>query len=178
VRLGRVLGLLFIAGGFVLIGFAWNGAASRNFIQGQFPYLISGGVTGLGLIVTGSVLLLIATARAERQVVTDKFDELSLLLSRTLNRMQVASSNGSSEGQEQVIAGSSTYHRPGCKILEGKKNLTTLSVDQAVAEGLTACRACDPPTPAATTDESPAKDEGASKEKTEQLSSTGEKPTP
>lgn len=164
VRLGRILGLLFIAGGFVIIGFAWNGAASRNFIQGQFPYLISGGVTGLGLIVTGSVLLLIATARAERQVVTDKFDELSLLLSRTLNRMQVSSSNGSSDHQEQVIASSSVYHRAGCKILEGKKDLTTLSVDQAVDEGLSPCRACDPPTVPEKTEET--------------LSSAGEKPSP
>ena len=104
VRLGRILGLTFIAGGFVLLYFAWNGAASRNFVEGQVPYLLSGGFTGVGLIITGSLLLLISTARAERQVVTDKFDELALLLARTLNRMQVTSSNGSAEGQEQVIA--------------------------------------------------------------------------
>jgi hypothetical protein len=144
VRLGRILGLAFIAGGFVILYFGWNGAASKNFVQGQFPYLLSGGFTGLGLIVTGSTLLLIASSRAERQVLTDQFQELSVLLSRTLNRMQV-SANGSGDGQEQVIAGSTVYHRAGCKILDGKKNLTTLSVEQAVAEGLAACRACDPP---------------------------------
>jgi hypothetical protein len=162
VRMGRFLGLLFIAAGFVIIGFAWNGAAGKNFIQGQFPYLLSGGVSGLGLIITGSVLLLIATARAERQILTDKFDEMALLLSRTLGRMQV-SANGSEGGGEQVIAGSTVYHRAGCKILDGKKDLTTLSVEQAVSEGLSPCRACDPPT---------------APDKTEVLSSVGEKPSP
>ena len=160
VRFGRLLGLTFIAGGFVVLYFGWNGAAGRNFVQGQLPYLLSGGFTGLALVVTGSVLLLIASSRAERQILTDKFDELSLLLGRTLNRMQV-SSNGSTEGQEQVIAGTTTYHRAGCKILEGKKNLTTLSIDQAVAEGLTPCRACEPP---------------AASDKTAVLSSAGETP--
>ncbi|MEA2498541.1 MAG: hypothetical protein QOH26_946 [Actinomycetota bacterium] len=160
VRLGRILGLTFIAGGFVVLYFGWNGAASRNFVQGQFPYLLSGGFTGLSLVVTGSTLLLIASSRAERQVMTDKFDELSLLLGRTLNRMQV-SPNGSSDGQEQVIAGTTVYHRAGCKILEGKTNLTTLSIEQAVAEGLEACRACEPP---------------GSAEKAGALSSAGETP--
>ena len=165
VRAGRILGLACIAGGFVVLFFGWNGAASRNFVQGQLPYLLSGGFTGLGLIVTGSTLLAIASARAEREVLTDKFQELSILLARTLNRMQVSSTNGSGEGQEQVIAGSTVYHRPGCKILDGKKNLTTLSVEQAIAEGLSACRACDPPTAAP-----------AESGDTAALSSAGEKP--
>jgi hypothetical protein len=165
VRLGRILGLAFIAGGFVILYFGWNGAASKNFVQGQFPYLLSGGFTGLGLIVTGSTLLLIASSRAERQIMTDQFQELSVLLSRTLNRMQV-STNGSGDGQEQVIAGSTVYHRPGCKILEGKKNLTTLSVEQAAAEGLAACRACDPPVAATRSGD------------TETVKTAGETPSP
>jgi hypothetical protein len=141
-----MLGLLFIAAGFIVMYKAWDGAANRNVITGQFPYVLSGGFIGMGLVVTGGILLLLATVRAERQILTDKFDEMSLLLTRNLNRLAIASSpNGSSESSEQVIAGSSVYHRPGCKILEGKKNLTALSVEQASAEGLAPCRACDPP---------------------------------
>ena len=40
VRLGRWLGLIFIAGGFAVIGKAWDGAAEINFAQGQIPYLL------------------------------------------------------------------------------------------------------------------------------------------
>lgn len=145
VRLGRVLGFIFITGGFVVIGKAWDGAANRNFITGQFPYLLSGGFMGLGLIVTGSTMLFLATVRAERQIVTEKLDETLKLLGRNLARLGY-SSNGSGPS-DQVVAGASAYHRPGCRILEGKDGLMSVPVEQAVAEGLAACRVCDPPRP-------------------------------
>ena len=47
VKMGRVLGLVFITGGFIVMGKAWDGAASVNFAQGQIPYLLSGGFMGL-----------------------------------------------------------------------------------------------------------------------------------
>lgn len=160
VRLGRVLGLLFVAAGFVVIGFAWNGSASKVRVDSQMPYLLSGGFMGIGLIVVGIVMLLLATVRAERQILTDKFDEMNRLLSRNLGRLQVsantAATNGSPDATEQVVAGSDLYHRPECRILVGKKGLTTISVAQAAAEGLDACRACDPPTmPAEKKEEEP-----------------------
>ena len=144
VRLGRILGLAFVIAGFIIIGKAWDGAASKNFVQGQFPYLLSGGFMGLGLVITGCTLLFLATVRAERQVMTDKFDEMNRLLARNLGRLQV-SSNGFAGSSEQVVAGTDVYHLPDCRILEGKTGLTTISVAQAAAEGLRACRACEPP---------------------------------
>ena len=141
---GRLLGLLFVAAGFVVIGKAWDGAASINFTTGQFPYLLSGGFMGLGLIVTGCTLLLLATVRGEREVMSQKFDEVTKLLSRSLTRMQ-ASSNGVAGSGEQVVAGETTYHRPDCKILQGKPGLAPVTLEQAAAEGLTPCRVCEPP---------------------------------
>jgi hypothetical protein len=143
IRFGRILGLLFIVAGFVLIGKAWDGAASINFPTGQFPYLLSGGFMGLGLIVTGITLVLLSTVRAEREVLTSKFDELNRLLTRNLSRSQF-SANGKS--RTEVVAGGSVYHRPDCKILSGKQSLDTISVAEAVAEGLTPCRVCEPET--------------------------------
>jgi len=141
---GRILGLLFVTAGFVVIGKAWDGAASINFTTGQFPYLLSGGFMGLGLVVTGCTLLLLATVRGEREVMSQKFDEVTKLLSRSLTRMQ-ASSNGLAGSGEQVVAGETTYHRPGCKILQGKPGLAPVTLEQAVAEGLGPCRVCEPP---------------------------------
>jgi hypothetical protein len=143
VRFGRLLGLLFIAGGFVVIGVAWNGAASINLrVDSQFPYLLSGGFAGLGLIVTGSVLLLLSIVRAERMALSSKFDEMTQLLSRNLARQQF-STNGHSE--TEVVAGVSVYHRPDCKVLEGKGGLDLIPLEQAAAQGLTPCRVCNPP---------------------------------
>lgn len=173
VRLGRILGLLFVTAGFVVIGVAWNGAAGINLrIDSQFPYLLSGGFLGVGLIVTGATLLFLASVRAERQILTEKFDELLTLLGRNLNRLQY-SANGVGASNGQVVAGANVYHRAECRILQGKSGLTTVTVEQAAAEGLKPCRVCNPPEPAL----AEADDEDASKEPAA-VSSGGETPTP
>ena len=146
VRLGRILGLAFMSAGFIVIGKAWDGAASINFAQGQIPYLLSGGFIGLGLIVTGATLLLLSTIRAERQVFGSQFDEVARLLGRNLSRLQITT-NGSGDAGGQVVAAATTYHRAECRVLQGKEGLTTVTVEQAAAEGLEACRVCDPPKP-------------------------------
>ena len=144
VRLGRILGLTFVTAGFVFIFFAWNGSASQNVIMAQFPYVISGGVMGLALVCTGSLLLLLSTVRAERQIMSDKFDEVVQLLGRSLAAAQF-STNGGTDAAIKVIAASTHYHRQDCKILEGKQNLTRVSLQQSVSEGLQPCRVCEPP---------------------------------
>lgn len=146
VRMGRIIGLTFILAGFVMIFFAWNGSASQNIIMAQFPYVLSGGVAGMALVVTGSLLLLLSTVRSERAILTDKFDEVVRLLGRNLAGLQYSGSNGSGgELATKVVAASSHYHRADCKILEGKSGLLTVPLQQAIAEGLAACRVCEPP---------------------------------
>jgi hypothetical protein len=152
VRLGRILGLVFIVAGFAVIGKAWDGAAGQNVIPAQIPYLLSGGFMGIALVVTGVTLLLLSTVRGERQILTEKFEEMATLLGRTLSRQQY-SANGSVADKTQVIAGASVYHLAGCKVLDGKSGLTTITVEQALAEGLVPCRVCDPPGPEAEVDE-------------------------
>lgn len=49
--------------GFGLIFFSWNGAAELDRIQGQFPFAMSGGLGGLGLVIVASGLLYIQTHR-------------------------------------------------------------------------------------------------------------------
>ena len=146
VRLGRLLGLAFLVLGFVVIGKAWDGAASKYIITQMFPYLLSGGFLGLGLVITGATLIFLATLRAERQILTDRYEEMATLLSRNLSRLAL-STNGASSSGEQVIAGATAYHREGCRVLQGKENLMTVSLEQAAAEGLGPCRVCDPPKP-------------------------------
>jgi hypothetical protein len=142
--MGRILGFVFVTAGFIIMGLAWNGSASINFVQGQMPYLLSGGFMGLALVVTGCTLLLLSSVRAERQVLTDLFTDVSRLLSRNLARASV-SSNGSGDMEGQVVATDSAYHRPDCRVLEGKQGLATVSVQAADAEGLEPCRVCNPP---------------------------------
>jgi hypothetical protein len=148
IRLGRLLGLTFVTAGFVVIGKAWDGAASKNFVQGQFPYLLSGGFMGLGLIITGCTLLFLATARSERKILTDQYEDMVRLLGRNLSRLQLSTNGSGAEADDTagtVVAGANAYHRAGCKILQGKDGLMTVSIEQASAEGLAPCRVCEPP---------------------------------
>lgn len=148
VRLGRVLGMVFVTGGFIIIGLAWNGAAGKNLVQAQFPYFLSGGVMGLGLIILGATLWMLSTIRGERQVLTSKIDEMIRLLSRNLARTGITPTSASFPGStDQVVATKDAYHLEGCRVLEGKTDLAPLTVAHAVAEGLAACRVCDPPAP-------------------------------
>jgi hypothetical protein len=62
-KLASYLAIGMAVAGFLLIGAAWNGAAGLDFIQGQFPYLLSGGLGGLAFIVGGMALLVIQAYR-------------------------------------------------------------------------------------------------------------------
>jgi hypothetical protein len=140
VRSGRILGLFFCVAGFTTIGLGWNGTAKTAFVDVQFPYLISGGATGIGLIVLGVGLLVMAQLRSERIHLTDELSGLGRAVSRS---SAVHASAGSSNGGK-VVAGPSTYHRPDCRLVAGKTDVDLISVDAAKAGGLTGCRVCNP----------------------------------
>lgn len=62
-RIATYLGRLLMALGFIMILIGWNGSASVDFIQGQFPFLLSGGIPGLGLIIIGAGLEYVQAVR-------------------------------------------------------------------------------------------------------------------
>lgn len=139
VRNISILGLVFAAAGFVVIGLGWNGMASVACPDCQLPYLLSGGATGLGLVLFGSAMLVIGRLRAERIRTDARVEELIRATGRVGSA--IAAANGSAEGL--VVAGRSTYHRPGCRLVQGKE-LDKVTVETATAAGLSACRVCDP----------------------------------
>lgn len=57
------LSTALIVGGFLLIALAWNGAASEFLVDKQIPFLVSGGLTGIGMIVSGCTLALVQELR-------------------------------------------------------------------------------------------------------------------
>jgi len=62
-KLASYIGIAMVVAGFVVIALAWNGAAGTDFLQSQFPYLLSGGLGGLGLIVAGAAVMYVQAAR-------------------------------------------------------------------------------------------------------------------
>ena len=139
--LGGKLGLFFCIAGFAVMWAGWNGAASYNDIRKQFPYLISGGLIGLALVVIGVGLMIIQSQRADRVQLEANLTELRSILERMTG---LPASNGAAESEtNSVVAGPSAYHRPTCKLVAGR-DLRKMPVQQAESAGLEPCRTCAP----------------------------------
>ncbi|MGH2686581.1 MAG: hypothetical protein ACRDJP_14040 [Actinomycetota bacterium] len=81
-QMGGKLGMLFAGLGFLLMVVGWNGAAGLDYVQGQIPYVISGGLIGLGLVIFGAVLLVIESNRRDRMLVERRLEDLAAALTR------------------------------------------------------------------------------------------------
>jgi hypothetical protein len=62
---GVWFGLLVVAAGFGLIAFTWGKTAGLVNVAEQVPYLVSGGLVGLGLIMTGLLMISLSVRRRE-----------------------------------------------------------------------------------------------------------------
>src|SRR4051812_5792380 len=82
VKLGGVLGIIYCIAGFVLIFLGWNGAASNNSVAAQIPYVVSGGLAGLGLVVVGSALMVANSLRNDRVELRGAIDDLRASIER------------------------------------------------------------------------------------------------
>jgi hypothetical protein len=59
------IGIVLVAAGFVLLAVAWGGVAGQSNVALQIPYMVSGGMGGLALIMVGLALVSIATRRRD-----------------------------------------------------------------------------------------------------------------
>ncbi len=147
-KLGGQLGLLFCLAGLILIWTGWNGAASYNDIRQQFPYLLSGGIAGLALVTIGVGLFVLQSARADRVQLEANLTELRKILDRMTpnpsgNGAEPPGARGVPEDAgAMVVAGPNAYHRMGCRLVEGRDGLKSMTEEAARAAGLAPCRTC------------------------------------
>ena len=73
-RLTRLVGLAFCIAGFAAIALGWSGAAGKDCTECQMPYLLSGGAAGIGLIVFGVGMMLMAQLRTEGRRLADRLE--------------------------------------------------------------------------------------------------------
>ena len=69
-------GVGLVVAGFIALFLAWNFAAEKDYVQGQIPYLISGGLVGLGLIGAGLTVVNVQTRRADQDALMDRIERL------------------------------------------------------------------------------------------------------
>jgi len=82
-----IAGVILLVLGGVLITLGWDGAASLDYVQGQFPYLLSASVPGLALIIIGMSVLVLAVVRkdatereAQLEKLTSSINELASMI--------------------------------------------------------------------------------------------------
>ena len=145
-RLGGQLGVGLCLLGFIAIFFGWNGAASSNFVPAQFPYLISGGIAGLAIVVVGAAMIIVQNQRIDRVRIEAALERLAVAAERQ--------SGGALPGHQQstapglggyVIAGHESYHRVDCSLPEARDEARLVPLEDVMGSGLAACRVCAPP---------------------------------
>jgi hypothetical protein len=143
-KLGGMLGIGYCLAGIVLIFLGWNGAASYDRVESQMPYLISGGLAGVALVILGAGLIVVQSQRAGRASVEAELAELREAVERLARAGAAAPQVSGGAGDMGVIGGASSYHRPDCRLLEGQTGVTPMTRADAVERGLTRCRICSP----------------------------------
>jgi hypothetical protein len=83
-KIMQILGMLTIAFGFVCILLGWYGASHSPYLFQEVPYLISGGLLGVALVIGGGVL--VRCAWSLRQVEEERRNALAIV--RSIDRLE------------------------------------------------------------------------------------------
>jgi hypothetical protein len=144
----------------------WWGVSGQSLTAKQLPYLVSGGLTGIALVIIAAVFL--ATDDVRRQMVRldeieRKVDDLYTLLvaeappadatADELDRVPAGTkrTGNVSTGAGELIAlpTGTSYHRRECALVAGKDTAVVVNAAAIARRSLRPCRVCDPPAPAA-----------------------------
>ncbi len=137
-KLGGLLSLAFVALGLLFIGLGYNGMASNTAVAAQMPYLLSGGLVGLSLVVFGTGLMINHGAREDRQ-------RLEGVLLQLLEAQHGAlGSRVPADAEGLFAAGTTSFHRPTCRLVDGREEVAYVTGDEARARDLKPCRVCQP----------------------------------
>jgi len=153
-----VLGWVLAALGGLALLLGWYGVSGQALTAKQLPYLVSGGLTGIGLLILAGVFL--ATEDVRRQLgrldeVERKVDalyglfaadlaEAAPLPGTTAARTAVSRPAVAGDGAVVALPAGTSYHRPACALVAGKDDAEPVDAATVGARGLRPCRVCDP----------------------------------
>jgi hypothetical protein len=138
-----LLAVLFFLAGTITLIVTWYKISGLALVAEQLPYLASGGLGGLALIIAGAGCLSAGrSARIEARLVDLVNIATEPVGATPANDTTAAAAAGTdTDGLVLTVTGGTTYHRPGCRLLAGKQT-STLPRGEAIAQGLTPCPVC------------------------------------
>jgi hypothetical protein len=151
-----LVGWVLAALGALALFLGWYGVSGESLTAKQLPYLVSGGLTGIGLIIIAAVFL--ATDDIRRQMsrldeMARKVDDLySLLVLDAASATEVDPAGPKARAPRTrpklvALPTGSSYHRPDCALVNGKAKVTAVDTRAIASRSLRPCRVCDPPAP-------------------------------
>ena len=140
--------LLYVGGGLGVVGLVivllgWWGAARTINLQEQLPYVISGGLFGLGLVFLGGFAYFaywITRLVHEQRRQTDALLDALGALRPSENGNGAAPTIDASPGALVATAKGTMAHRADCVIVAGKRGLKKVTP----AQNLEPCKLCNP----------------------------------
>jgi len=151
-----VVGWVLAGLGALALLLGWYGVSGQALTAKQLPYLVSGGLTGVGLLVLGAAFL--ATDDVRRQLdrlgeVERKVDALYGLFAADIadtatGPAPAALSAPPRAARDSSVAlalpAGSSYHRADCALVTGKAEAEPVDAAAVSTRGLRPCRVCDP----------------------------------
>jgi hypothetical protein len=150
-----VLGGVLLPLGLLLVLLGWLGASRTVLVFEQLPYLISGGLLGVALVVAGGFVyfaywltLLVRESRRGREELAAALARVEVLLADAAARpVAGAAADGTAapgaHGPGRLVATrtGTMLHRAACQVVAGREGLREVAPD---APGFTPCRICEP----------------------------------
>jgi hypothetical protein len=140
----QLLGWCLAAAGAGALFLGWWGASGTAVTAKQVPYVVSGGLTGVCLLVLAAACFASDDVRRSLARVADLEQQVETMY-RLLTEPGPEAHAAADDGELVALAGGSSYHRRSCRLVSGKSSAETITPSEALARRLTACRVCDPP---------------------------------
>jgi hypothetical protein len=147
-------GWVLAALGALALFLGWYGVSGESLTSKQLPYLVSGGLTGIALIVVASVFLATDDVRRQLSQVDDlrrKVDDLYALFVEEIAVPSAGAGAGTSattaaaESAVVALPAGTSYHRSDCALVNGKSDAAAVDDRLIRARKLRPCRVCEPP---------------------------------
>ena len=151
-----VVGWVLAGLGALALFLGWYGVSGESLTAKQLPYLVSGGLTGIALVVVASAFLATEDVRRQLSQVDElrrKVDDLYALfvedLAAPVDAPTVGPGRTATVATDTVMAlpVGTSYHRPDCNLVTGKSEAVAVDAKAVRARKLRPCRICNPPTP-------------------------------
>ena len=151
-----VVGGVLLPLGVLLVILGWLGASHTVLLFEQIPYVVSGGLLGLALVIVGGSVyftywqtLLVRESRTSSREVIDGLARIEAILNRIAPDDLASAADRPAQRAEATppvpvlvaTAKGNMAHLPDCQVVAGRSDLRSVSPD---APDLRPCRICQP----------------------------------